>query len=415
MILYGLDEELRRESILEVYESLIWTERFNEAGDYQLVLPATFDNAVLLRPGKLVLHEDSDQPMLLETRQAKDGSITSVGHTIAAFFNQRGIGPLPTISDTPANILRIMVIHMQTRWAGRFAIPNLRVEELDVFGAFPPPVYNEKFEKPEPGYDALVRVAKKYNIGFRVRRVWSDSLGMYELVFTVQEPVDHALWVTTPYPGGVTGISEINQIVRFSSKDETLANIGEMYSLVDHVTKVLVHPPDWLTLPGEIAEDWGPWAHPTPMDISPYEFTTEGTNPFDWHFREFDSEDLTPEHMDDVAVEWSWPDWASVPESDKIIILSNLLGTKARDEYDKVKNQQKVTIDGEVPGEIVKYGEDYHLGDLVQVEGDFTGGRHAAQVTEFIRSADASGARTYPTLVVPNDFVDPGTIGGGTG
>src|SRR5438477_9185930 len=96
MLVYTLDPITLEKNggVIEEYETLLWNERFFEAGECRIVVGATHDNAVLLRPGTMVLHQDSDEPMLIETRDIKDGQLTAAGNTIEHFFNERFIGPL---------------------------------------------------------------------------------------------------------------------------------------------------------------------------------------------------------------------------------------------------------------------------------------------------------------------------------
>jgi hypothetical protein len=48
----------------------------------------------------------------------------------------------------------------------------------------------------------------------------------------------------------------------------------------------------------------------------------------------------------------------------------------------------------------------------VVAEGVFTGGKQTMMVSEYIRSSDGSGARSYPTLAQPLDTYDPSPTGG---
>ena len=60
-------------------------------------------------------------------------------------------------------------------------------------------------------------------------------------------------------------------------------------------------------------------------------------------------------------------------------------------------------VDGQVSTDIgYKYGSDYLLGDIIELEG-FTGLMSKARVTEYIRSQDQFGEREYPTLSI----IDP--------
>jgi hypothetical protein len=48
------------------------------------------------------------------------------------------------------------------------------------------------------------------------------------------------------------------------------------------------------------------------------------------------------------------------------------------------------------------YGVDYNLGDIVRIAGDY-GLDQKARVTEYIRSEDNTGVKSYPTLTAIND------------
>ncbi len=57
-------------------------------------------------------------------------------------------------------------------------------------------------------------------------------------------------------------------------------------------------------------------------------------------------------------------------------------------------------FDGSINADLsaYKYGVDYFLGDTVKLVGDY-GLTKSAVVTEYIRSEDATGSKSYPTLV----------------
>jgi hypothetical protein len=63
-------------------------------------------------------------------------------------------------------------------------------------------------------------------------------------------------------------------------------------------------------------------------------------------------------------------------------------------------NNYTKLVDGEVvPQPQYKYGVNYKLGDLIELVGS-DGGVQKAQVTEYIRSKDATGEKAYPTVSV---------------
>lgn len=62
--------------------------------------------------------------------------------------------------------------------------------------------------------------------------------------------------------------------------------------------------------------------------------------------------------------------------------------------------RETAIFDGSINQQLVPYvyGEDYYLGDIVKLVGDYDLDEKA-RVTEYIRSEDASGNKAYPTLV----------------
>ena len=75
-----------------------------------------------------------------------------------------------------------------------------------------------------------------------------------------------------------------------------------------------------------------------------------------------------------------------------------LLDSKARDAL--ANNNFVKVIDGEIiPQNEYVFGTDYGLGDLIELE-DPHGTIQKARITEYIRSSDSNGFRSYPTVSV---------------
>jgi hypothetical protein len=402
MLVYILDPlTLEKVDLIEEYESLLWTERFIDSGETKIVTGATHDNAVKLRPGAMLLHQDSNEPMLIETRDIKDGTITAAGKTIEAFFNERYIGPFGRTASA-ANIIRYAVANMQTRQSGRYAIPNLRAQAyVDDSGVLPNDEHMLAIQK---GHDTVLALANKYSLGIAVIRQKNPATGNLELVFVVRDTNDR----TQP-----------DNYVRFSPKDDTFSGIDEMYSLADWVDVVLVHPPKHFYDEGT-AFGWAPMSYPDhSAQGGPNNFAlTLADNPFAWRIVEITSDDIDQAFIDKRITDYYWAflsypaHWADMSGTQKEEILRNEMLIKAKDEWHNRQSRQKVAFDGEVPGEILKFGRDYSLGDLVVAEGVFTGGKQTMMVSEYIRSSDGSGARSYPTLAQPLDTYDPSPTGG---
>ena len=54
------DSDLDLKGIIENQTSLIWTRKYNEAGEFELHVPITDDNRNLLRVGNIITKKGSD-------------------------------------------------------------------------------------------------------------------------------------------------------------------------------------------------------------------------------------------------------------------------------------------------------------------------------------------------------------------
>ena len=67
-ILYVRDKDTREIiKIVEDFLSLVWTERYQEAGDFVLDMPVTLDNINLFQRGRYISFDDSDETMVIQT------------------------------------------------------------------------------------------------------------------------------------------------------------------------------------------------------------------------------------------------------------------------------------------------------------------------------------------------------------
>lgn len=406
-LIYILDPmTLEKADVIEEYESLVWAERFIEAGDCKVVVGATHGNAVLLRPNALLLHEDSDEPMFIETRDIKGGVLTASGKTYEAFFNERYVGPLGR-AGSAKNIVRYVVYNMQTRQSGKYAIPNLRPQVFDADTS----ALNatEHILGIEKGHDAVLRLAKKYSLGIGVRRMRKEDDSGWELVFAVRDTTNRSL------PN--------EDYLRFSPKDDTFSDVDELYSLQDWTDVILVHAPKaFSTDPTDVAYGWWPMSYPDKTaQGGPNAFAlTAADNPLDWRITEITVDDIDQDFINKrVSDYWSAQTgfaitWSGMTDAQKATIIRGEMRAKAKDEWHTRQVQQKVVFDGQVPGEILKFGRDYKLGDIVAVEGNFTGGKQTKMISEYIRSSDGTGARGYPTLASVLDPYDGSGSGGGS-
>ncbi len=172
MELYTLDDKLNKNELIEDYESAIWTERFIEAGDAKITVPATRANIKKLAMNTVVRLVGSSEGILIETQQLEEGMLTVTGPTLEAFFKNRWIDIYSPYSDeaqssiynAPDYIMRHLVAGNASRNANVGAIRALR-----------PTTYGEILTNVTESihatnlYEEIHRLALKYQLGMALK------------------------------------------------------------------------------------------------------------------------------------------------------------------------------------------------------------------------------------------------------
>lgn len=357
------DPPFNREIVIDEFISIIWTERFIEYGDVTITLPAVHKNLKFLAPGNVLGCEGSRELMLLETRSIEDGLVTATGMTLEGYFNERQIEPI-TMVARGGDIMKGVVKFMQERDLisdGSSYIQGLGVADPD------PDEHGSTVTEDIPRgpvYDTLVALGKKYNIGQSV--VWTKVAGG-----------DHTLVYKTRQGKVLTGQSE--DAVRFSPELENFANVKQVTSIAGSKNIALVIVPEWVNPgPGGSTDGGMVWT-----------FDYGDKSAFRNRYIEVDCSDIAE---DDQMFE-------GLNEVDKMKKLYRVITNR---QYAALRDHKPTkVVDGEVmPNPQFVYQKDYDLGDTVEVEGEFGEPIHGI-VSEYIRSQDDTGERSYPTISAP--------------
>lgn len=377
MDVYVLDGQYRRNSVIDSYESLIWTERFRSFGEFELVLASTQDNRGKLRAGTWLAIAESKRTMKIETVQTKEMStgetqLTVKGRTLEAFLAKRHVlrgGDDPQVTDAsylaekwvetglPADIAR--ELFHQICVLGSVStndILPMAVEGSPV-GMFPADTIPEPDEvvtiefEPQSLYTALTdKICSVYDLGFRLVRAPEQPY----LYFDVYSGSDR----TSQNPDLPT--------VLFSSSLDNLQDTTELRSIADFANLAFVY-----------CKDHYKFVYPDTLAV-------------------------TPTGLDREIVIVS----VDIPEGTSYAVAEPIMIQRGKEEL--AKHRIFEGFDGEVDQKSqYKYGVDYHLGDLVEMRSS-TGAANIMRVMEQIFASDAEGTRSYPTLSI-NRYVQPGT------
>jgi len=365
------DRNYRPENLIDEFESAIWTERYFGDGDFTLTVPVDTEGFQYLTKGTLLQIDDSDVPMILETRDIKDGILKATGIELTKWTNNRiirttsdhsvkewvltGRTPGQAISDIVTNFLMsspylngTINIGIPTFQVVLMPLPGLMLGDQYLAGAAGN--YSVPFG---PVYDAVRAIAEPVDIGLRIRLYAYEDYFMFNFDF---------------YKGDDrTSDQTILPTIRFSPDMETFSDITDLESIADHKNWVYA------------------FAGTTDMQaLGP-------TAGWAWSY-------APPEQDFNLRVAMTYADNLDPAVVTTVANLNAILQQKANEGLVAFKAAK--LVDGEIiqTGQI-NYGTDYFLGDVVEVEGN-TGIRQNARITEWIRSKDASGERAYPGLTM---------------
>jgi len=363
MEVYVLDSLLRRIKVVDLYESLIWTERFNQEGDFQITIRSTLENRRLFATGTMLAMSHSWRVMKVETVESATDSrgqriLNVSGLSLESILRDRiaiaSLGSLIwEIEDQPADIARKIFDDICRTGIVSTAdiIPFITAGSFLPLGNIPEPLDPIKVPLlPSTVYDAIKAICDVWTLGFRLVRNYDSS----ELYFDIYAGYDR------------TSGQSINAPVIFSPDLDNLENTKELTSIESSKNVAYVVSPA-----GSLVV--------YPQDVPP------DTTGFDRRILYVDANDITEESVEDVEV---------------------ALTRRGKDELANYRAFQ--AFDGEISqsGPYI-YQKDYTLGDLVEMR-NVDGVINQMRVTEQIFVSDAQGIRSYPTLTM-NQFINTGS------
>jgi hypothetical protein len=366
---YTLTRNFLKKDIVDEFESFIWTERYYGDSDVRITVPATSEMIAKLPLGIFLGITESNEIMILESRDFDDGNMTLSGISLLPWMNNRFVRSSPNHEDqywsisggVPGWILWQIIYNFCVEGSPylngtnpigiinpeQLVIPGLGLNSYDTSGE------NISVGIPfGPVYDAAKEIATTYEVGMQITldSVTDDE---YSLGFRSYRGVDRT-----------SGQIE-NAIVQFSPQLDTFTGIKELQSIAALKTLVYAFAP----------------SNPDELAVAPgISFITDSElTGFDLRALQIFANDITTDMVGGDPAK-----------------LVDILNSRARDALSN--NGYIVTVDGEVvPDNQFQYKRDYNLGDLVETRG-YTPARKFARVTEFIRSQDNTGIKAYPTL-----------------
>lgn len=379
---------------VDEFVSAIWTERYTTSGDTQIVVPPTAENIIKLREGTYLALRGSKEVMELDTQNIENGLLTVTGSTLdEAILKERFLwAQNPEYSTGEDVTTRIADLTDDTRKPGEFMahlvnlfvintvafdsahadaslawameeIPELSLGDIDHSGAV------QRLTAPTgPLYTALMQLADQNKVGMSLYLDSADAETGFQLKFKTYKGLDR------------TSNQSTNTLVRLTPELDGISDIKEIRSIKEFKNVVYVY------YQGKITKHLLDPTAPEPEGLERRVLVTDAQGePVGRKITNFG-----PQY-------WGSSDYGKTT----VVGTAEIAAFREQNAKDAFANHNYIhSIDGQTsPISDYKFGTDYFLGDLIELEG-LTGTISQAQITEYIRSQDKNGEKSYPTISV---------------
>lgn len=357
-----LDTDFTPVAIVDEYESLIWTDRYNKYGDFELVLPVSAASVSFVKQDRYLYRPQSYYLMIIESvkleSDAQDGDRMIIsGRSLESILERRVIWG-QTVFSISANtgnfqnaVRQLLYDSMISPSDSKRRIPNVQFRASND-PAVTRLTVNTEFDG-ETVYEAVQALCEAAGIGFRML-----PDGEWNFVFELYAGTDHSYQQPSP---------AVNPYVVFSPNYDNLSDSNYLSTTEPYRNTALV-----------AGEGEG-------SDRVKVEVTDSGQSYSGLSRREiFVDAKSTSSKTDDGQL--SSAEYKTLLEGKGLESLAD--------------NTMEIAFDGEaLPAIGFTYGTDYFLGDIVQIENAY-GMAARARVTEYIVSESTDGREAYPTFTV---------------
>ena len=374
-----LDKNYDGIAMIDTFTSAIWTVRYDEAGDFEIYTPVRLDYIQAMQIGNYLWNRDSDRLMVIETVEietdAEEGpQLIVTGRSLESILDRRIVTSSQNFSGNLQSVLFAIIQNEVISSGGTRRIPgfslktssdsritSISISELSIRG--------------ENVYDVVCSLCQANKVGWRIL---PKGAGGFE--FELYVGVDRSY------------AQSVNPYVTFSPSFENLLNsnyIKSFKSYKNSIYAVGTYQKE-VILQNKYKDDNGEW-------VVEEQTTYEEAEVVTWQY----SETATPSGLarremfidnggvNDGEQGGEYTTWNAVNKEKAIAELG--------------EHQTTTAFEGELEAtRQYIYGEDFNIGDIVQVENEF-GITGTVYISEIVFSQDANGITITPTFTSTED------------
>lgn len=358
MKLMILDSDMSNLAIVDSFDSFIWTERYWEYGDFELVVAPSNELVDLFKPDRYLWYDATDELMIIEdveiTSDIESGSTMTIsGRSLTSLLDRRIVWEATTlkgnVSECIHQLLNENIINASD---SKRNISNLSYAEPTSFDPSTMTI-ESGIEQGVSLYDAVQSICRSVKIGFHI---YNDPEHDGNFVFQLYNGIDHSFDQTE------------NPYVIFSNDFQSLVNTNIKTTNSSRKNVALVKGPE---VEEKTYFGYAESGNTSPSGLDRRETFVEASD----IKTEDDNEQKLPEDQITAQLKQSG--------------LESLAKLDVETEFDG---------DTDNSGQF-QYMRDYGMGDICQMDNEY-GMSFRSRVTEYIRSYDENGFSAYPSFTV---------------
>lgn len=374
-----LDKNYDGIAMIDTFTSAIWTVRYDEAGDFEIYTPVRLDYIQAMQIGNYLWNRDSDRLMVIETVEietdAEEGpQLIVTGRSLESILDRRIVTSSQNFSGNLQSVLFAIIQNEVISSGGARRIPGFSLKtssDSRITGIS----ISELSIRGENVYDVVCSLCQANKVGWRIL---PKGAGGFE--FELYVGVDRSY------------AQSVNPYVTFSPSFENLLNsnyIKSFKSYKNSIYAVGTYQKE-VILQNKYKDDNGEW-------VVEEQITYEEAEVVTWQY----SETATPSGLarremfidnggvNDGEQGGEYDTWNAVNKEKAIAELG--------------EHQTTTAFEGELEAtRQYIYGEDFNIGDIVQVENEF-GITGTVYISEIVFSQDANGITITPTFTSTED------------
>ena len=173
MDLWILDENLDAIGILDTYKSMIWTDRYNECGDFEIVIPMQKSLLDTIKQDYYLWRNDSEHSMIIEkiliNSDSENGDLLTItGRSLESILDRRVIWGLKNLSGNLQNGIESMLNDCIINPSK----PERKISNFIFEATSDPKITGLEIEAQYTGdnlYDVITSLCSERSIGFKIK------------------------------------------------------------------------------------------------------------------------------------------------------------------------------------------------------------------------------------------------------